>query len=80
MEKLEHFRHTVYFYEFNREAKAAEAATNIGAVYGDNAIGGSTERNGLFVLRRIVLTLVTLHVQAHAVLDLHYHDPFNHYS
>ena len=42
-EKLEHFRHILLF-EFNRGAKVAEVATNIYAVYGDNAIGESTAR------------------------------------
>ena len=32
----------IFFAEFNRDAKAAEAARNIGAVYGDNAIGEKT--------------------------------------
>ena len=40
VEKLEHFRHLL-LYEFNRGAKVAEAARNICAVYGDNAIGES---------------------------------------
>ena len=61
MEKLENFRHILF--ELNRGDKAAEAARNICAVYGDNAIGESTARNGFLVLRRIVLILVTLHVQ-----------------
>ena len=43
MEKLEHFRHILLF-EFNRGTKAAEAARNICAVYGENAIGESTAR------------------------------------
>ena len=43
MEKLEHFRHNLLF-EFNRGAKAAEAARNIYAMYGDNAIGESVAR------------------------------------
>ena len=43
MEKLVHFRHIIFF-EFNRGAKAAEAARNICAVYGDNDIGESTVR------------------------------------
>ena len=43
MEKLEHFRHILLF-EFNRGAKAVEAARNILAVYGDNTIGESTAR------------------------------------
>ena len=45
MEKLEHFRH-VLLSEFNRGVKAEEAVRkkNICAVYGDNAIGGSTAR------------------------------------
>ena len=41
MEKLEHFRHIILF-EFKRWAKAAEAARNICALCGDNAIGEST--------------------------------------
>ena len=41
VEKLEYFRHILLF-EFNRRAKAAEAAINICALYGDNAIGQST--------------------------------------
>ena len=40
VEKLECFRHTLLF-EFNRGTKAAEAARNICAVYGDNAVGES---------------------------------------
>ena len=43
MEKLEHFRHILLF-EFNRGAKAARAARNFCAVYGDNAIGESKAR------------------------------------
>ena len=43
MEKLEHFRHILLF-EFNKGAKAAEAVRNICAMYGDNAIGETTER------------------------------------
>ena len=43
MEKLEHFR-LILLFEFNRGAKAAEAARNICAMYGDSAIGESTPR------------------------------------
>ena len=43
MEKLEHFQHNLLF-EFNRWAKAAEAARNICVVCRDNAIGESTAR------------------------------------
>ena len=43
MEKLEHFRHILLF-KVNGGAKAAEAARNICAVYGDIAIGESTAR------------------------------------
>ena len=46
MEKLEHFPYILLF-EFNRRAKAAEAARNICAVYGDNAIAESTARKWL---------------------------------
>ena len=42
VEKLEYFRNILIF-EFNRRAKAAEAARNICAVYWDNGIGESTE-------------------------------------
>ena len=44
VEKLKHLRHILLF-EFKRRAKAAEAARNIFAVCGDNAIGESTARN-----------------------------------
>ena len=43
VEKLEHFWN-ILFLEFNRGAKAAEAARNICAVYGNNAIGESMAR------------------------------------
>ena len=43
MEKLEHFRHILLF-EFNKEAKVADAARNICVVYWDNAVGESTAR------------------------------------
>ena len=43
MEILEHFRHNLVF-EFNRWAKAAEAARNICVMYGDNSLGDSTPR------------------------------------
>ncbi|KAJ4431619.1 hypothetical protein ANN_20218 [Periplaneta americana] len=38
VEKVEHFRH-IFIFEFNRGSKAAAAARNICAVYGDNASG-----------------------------------------
>ena len=41
VEKFEHFRHILHF-EFNRGVKAAEAARNTCAMYGDSAIGEST--------------------------------------
>jgi hypothetical protein len=37
VEKNEHFRHLL-LYEFNRGSKAAEAARNICAVYGEDSI------------------------------------------
>ena len=46
MEKFEHSRHVLF--EFNRGAKAAEAARNICAVYGDNAIGEIMTRKWFF--------------------------------
>ena len=62
MEKLEHFRHILLF-ELNRRAKAAEAKRNSFTVYGDNAVGENTTRKWFSLVLRIVLTLVTLHVQ-----------------
>ena len=43
MDKLKHFQHILLF-EFNRGVKAAQAARNICAVYGDNDIGESMAR------------------------------------
>ena len=43
VEKLEHFRHILLF-EFKRGAKAAGAARNICAMYGDNVSRDSTAR------------------------------------
>ena len=43
MNKLEHFQHILLF-EFSRGVKAMEAARNICAMYGDNAIGESMAR------------------------------------
>ena len=60
--KLEHFRH-IFLLEFNRGTKAAEAARNICVAYGDNAIGEARQENDFIIVRRIILTLVTLHVQ-----------------
>jgi hypothetical protein len=41
VEKNEHFRH-VFLYEFSRGSKAAEAARNICAVYGEDSISERT--------------------------------------
>ena len=43
VEKLEHFQQILLF-EFNKGAKAAEAARNICTMYGDNAIAENTAR------------------------------------
>ena len=54
VEKLEHFRHILLF-EFNRGAKAAEAARSICAVFEDNVIDENTARKcdeEKFILRR----------------------------
>ena len=50
MGKLEHFRH---FFEFNRGAKAAEAARYICAVFGNNVIGENMARKWFSRLIRI---------------------------
>ena len=52
MSKLEHFRHILLF-KFNRGAKAAEAARNTCAVYGDSAIGKSTARKWFSRLKEV---------------------------
>ena len=48
---------------FNRAAKAAETPGNICAVYGNNALGESTQENGCRFKEDFFFTLVTLHVQ-----------------
>ena len=53
----------IVLFEFNREAKAAEAARNICAVYCDNAIGESTAIKWFSRFKEDLLTLVTPHVQ-----------------
>ena len=62
MEKLAHFRHVLLF-EFNRRAKAAEAARNICAVYEDIAIGENTARKWFPRFKEDRFDIVTLHVQ-----------------
>ena len=62
MEKFEHFRHILLF-ELNRGAKAAEAARNICAIYGDYSIGEGTASKWFSRFKEDGLTLVTLHVQ-----------------
>ena len=73
MEKFEHFRH-ILLIEFNGRAKAAEAARNICAVYGTMPSERTRQENGFLVLRRIVLTLVTLHVQEDDHLNTFIHN------
>ena len=51
-----------FFFDYNRVAKTAEAARNIYAVYGDNAIGESTARKWFSRFKKDLLTIVTLHV------------------
>ena len=62
MEKLEHFRH-IDLLEFNREAKAAEAAKNFRPRMETIPSERARRENSFLVLKRIVLTLVTLQVQ-----------------
>ena len=69
MEKLEHFRHILLF-EFNRGAEAEEAARNICAVYGDNAIGERTTRKWFSLFKEDHYTLVTLHVQEDTIIHV----------
>ena len=52
MEKLKHFRYILLF-EFKREAPSMGTMPSVRA----------RQETGFLVLRRIVLTLVTLHVQ-----------------
>ena len=65
MAKLEHLP-LILLLEFNREAKAEEAARNFSAVDGDNAIGEiAQQEKGFLILKRVVLTLIIglLHVR-----------------
>ena len=62
VEKLEHFRHILLF-EFNRGAKAAEGAGTLAPYMGTMPSERPRQENSFLVLRRIVLTLVTFHVQ-----------------
>ena len=62
MKKLKHFR-LILLFEFNRGAKAAEAARNICAVYGDNVIGESTARKLLFRFKEDRFDISETHVQ-----------------
>ena len=57
MEKLEHLRHILLF-EYNRGAKAGRCV-----VMGTIPLQRTRQENGFLALRRINLTLVTLHVQ-----------------
>ena len=62
MEKLERLQHILLF-EFNRRVKASEAARNICAVYGDNAIRESTAKKWFSRFKEDLLTLLILHIQ-----------------
>ena len=53
----------IFFSEFSRVTKAEEVARNICAEFGVNSIGNSTARKWFSRLMRIVLALVTLHIQ-----------------
>ena len=61
-EKLEHFRQILLF-EVNRGAKAEEAPETFAPCIGTIPPERARQDNGFLVLRRVVLTLVTLHVQ-----------------
>ena len=58
VEKLEHFRHILLF-EFNREAKAAEAALTFALYMETMPSERAWQENCFLVLRRIILTLMT---------------------
>ena len=62
VEKLEHFPHILLF-EFNREAKALRRPENFAPCIGTIPSERAWQENGFHVLKRIVLTLVTLHIQ-----------------
>ena len=53
----------LFSFEYNRGAKAAEVVRNICVVYETMPSERTRQENGFLVLRRIVLLLVTLHVQ-----------------
>ena len=62
MEKLEHFRHILLF-EFSGEVKARGRPETFAPSMGTMPLERRRQENGILVLRRIVLTLVTLHIQ-----------------
>ena len=53
----------ILFFEFNRGAKAAEKVRNICGKHRAMPLKKARQENGFLVLRRIILTLVTLHIQ-----------------
>ena len=68
MEKFEHILHILCF-EFNREAKAAEAPETYAPCMGKMPSEKARQENCFLVLRRIFLKLVTLHVQEDQEFD-----------
>ena len=62
MEKLEHFLHNPLF-EFNRGRKQRRRPETFAPCIGTMPSLRAWQENGSLVLRRIVLTLVTLHAQ-----------------
>jgi hypothetical protein len=54
VEKNEHSRH-LFLYEFNRGSKAAEAARNICAVYGEDLLLEEQPENGLPASSKAIL-------------------------
>jgi hypothetical protein len=69
VEKNEHFRHLLR-YEFSRGSKAAEAARNICAVYGEDYCWKNSPKNGLRTSSKAVLTRVTLRSSQDSVVHL----------
>jgi hypothetical protein len=69
VEKNEHFRHLL-LYEFNRGSKAAEAARNICAVYGEDPVAERTDQKWFAASSKAILTGVTLRARGDIWWDM----------
>ena len=62
MEKLKYFRHIIHF-EIKKGTKGAGRPETFALCMGTTPSERARQENGFLILRRIILTLVTLHIQ-----------------